>query len=96
MRYCSNFFSGGHSMMRGGTFGMGIIWWGLLAVVIIGAIYFMKNRTTNHKTQLNTTSQPESIHQVVHPSAFDVLAEEFAKGTITEEEYLHKKEVLKK
>ncbi|WP_375180516.1 hypothetical protein [Enterococcus rotai] len=39
MGYCSNVLSGGRGMMRGGMFGMGILWWILIAVVIIGAIY---------------------------------------------------------
>lgn len=95
MGYCSNFFSGGRGMMRGGMFGMGSLWWLLLVVVVIGVDYFMKNRT-NQQTNINSQDQSETTYPTAHPSAFDVLDEEFAKGTITEEEYMHKKEVLKK
>ncbi|OTN87844.1 hypothetical protein A5819_000292 [Enterococcus sp. 7E2_DIV0204] len=90
MGYCSTVLSGGRGMMRGGMFGMGILWWILIAVVIIGAIYILKNRT-NQQRETN-----HSPYQPTHSSAFDVLDEEFAKGNLTEEEYLHKKEVLKK
>lgn len=83
---CSNFLSGGRIMMRGGMFGMGTLWWILLAIVIIGAVYILKNKT-NQQTEISHSP---------HSSAFDVLDEEFAKGNLTEEEYLHKKEVLKK
>ncbi|ALS37484.1 SHOCT domain-containing protein [Enterococcus rotai] len=90
MGYCSNVLSGGRGMMRGGMFGMGILWWILIAVVIIGAIYILKNRTNQQRETSHSPYQP------THSSAFDVLDEEFAKGNLTEEEYLHKKEVLKK
>ncbi|ALR99949.1 hypothetical protein ATZ33_00695 [Enterococcus silesiacus] len=95
MGYCSNFFSGGRGMMRGGMFGMGLLWWVLVAVVIIGAVYFMKNRT-NQQINTSNPTQTESAQQAARPSAFDVLDEEYAKGNITEEEYVHKKEVLRK
>lgn len=68
----------------------GILWWILIAVVIIGAIYILKNRTNQQRETSHSPYQP------THSSAFDVLDEEFAKGNLTEEEYLHKKEVLKK
>ncbi|WP_207696723.1 hypothetical protein DOK67_0001968 [Enterococcus sp. DIV0212c] len=90
MGYCSDIFTGGRGMMRGGMFGMGIIWWILIAVVIIGVVYFIKNGS--NQQMIANPPQPESPQ----PSAFDRLDEEFAKGNITEEEYLHKKEVLKK
>ncbi|WYK00245.1 hypothetical protein A5821_001339 [Enterococcus sp. 7F3_DIV0205] len=95
MGYCSSFFNGGRGMMRGGMFGMGLFWWLLIIIVIIGAVYFMRNKT-NQQENISNRTQPEVSHQPVRPSAFDVLDEEFAKGNITEEEYLHKKEVLKK
>ena len=95
MGYCSNYFSTGRGMMRGGMFGMGILWWVLTAVVIIGAIYFLKNRPHQQVETINSTQQ-ESPQQTSFPSAFDLLDGEFAKGNITEEEYLHKKEILKK
>lgn len=95
MGYCSSYFSGGRGMMRGGMFGFGILWWILIAVVIIAVIYFLKNRP-NQQTETSNSVQQNPSHQTTYHSAFDLLDEEFARGNITEEEYLHKKDVLKK
>ncbi|WYJ84461.1 hypothetical protein IGL98_002490 [Enterococcus sp. DIV0840] len=53
MGYCSNFFSGSRSMMRGGVFGMGILWWILVAIVVIGVVYFLKNRPNRQVETIN-------------------------------------------
>lgn len=95
MGYCSNYLNGGRSMMRGGMFGMGFLLWVLLALVIVGVVYLLRNRSNQQVGSL-TSSQQETPQQSGHPSALELLDEEFARGTITEEEYLHKKEVLKK
>lgn len=95
MGYCSNYLSGGRGMMRGGMFGMGFLWWILVAAVVIGVIYVVKNKSSQQAGTKESLYQT-STNQTVYPSALDVLDEEFAKGNITEEEYLHKKEVLKK
>ncbi|MBM7690276.1 hypothetical protein BCR24_05100 [Enterococcus ureilyticus] len=92
MGYCSNVFSGSRGMMRGGMFGMGFLWWIVLAIVIIGVVYFLRNRS-NQQTMSSPSTYQDTTSQASH---FSVLDEEFAKGNLTEEEYLHKKEVLKK
>ena len=95
MGYCSNYVNGGRSMMRGGMFTMGITWWILIAVVIIAAVYLLKNKSSQPVETSNAPYQNNSQH-TAYPYAFEVLDEEYAKGNITEEEYLHKKEVLTK
>ncbi|WP_429950513.1 hypothetical protein IGJ55_000981 [Enterococcus sp. AZ170] len=95
MGYCSNVFSGSRGMMRGGMFGMGFLWWIVLAIVIIGVVYFLRNRS-NQQTMSSPSTYQDTTSQASHFSVLDVLDEEFAKGNLTEEEYLHKKEVLKK
>jgi putative membrane protein len=91
----SSYFSGGHGMMRGNMFGMGFFWWILIVVAIIAVIYLLKNRTSQQEEQGAVPNQYTEIPDS-HKNAFDLLDEEFAKGTITEEEYLRKKELLKK
>lgn len=94
MGYCSTYFNGSRGMMRGNILGMGFIWWLLIAVLIVAVIYFMKNqRDQSHETMIKNTSN--SAPASVHSSALDLLDEEFVKGTISGEEYLHKKELLK-
>ncbi|MGX7244407.1 SHOCT domain-containing protein [Enterococcus quebecensis] len=95
MGHCSEFFTGGRGMMGGGMFGMGIFWWGFLIIVILGVVYFTRNRS-NQQTGVDNYPNQEPTKKEFPSSALDILDEEFAKGNISEEEYLSKKEVLKK
>lgn len=76
-------------MMHGwyGWNGMGMLGGGLMMLfwpLLIGlVVYFLvKSNNGNHRGQ--------------HSSALDLLDEKYAAGEIPEEEYLHKKKMLKK
>ncbi len=72
----------GHGSMFGGGF-MGTGFMIILWVILIGVIaYFIITRSNN-----NTVSKSKS--------AIEVLEIEFAKGNITEEEYIRKRDLLK-
>lgn len=93
MGHCSDIFTGGRGMMRGGMLGMGILWWIFIVIVIVAVVYLMKNKTNQQLTNDFQTQKP--IEAAPYPSALEILDQEFAKGNITEEEYLHRKERLK-
>ena len=91
MSHCSNFINrGGSGMMGGGMFGMGFLWWIVIGLAIVGVVYILRNNTTQQG--IGNNSPEQNTDQL--PSAMEILDQEFAKGNLTEEEYLNKKELL--
>lgn len=77
LTHCTNFFSrGGFGMM------MPIGWLWLLLLVGGGLLLW---RALTNKSQQNQLTETKS------ETAHEILLKEFAKGSITEEEYLQKK-----
>lgn len=91
MSHCSNFINrGGSEMMDGGMFGLGFLWWIVISLAIVGVVYILRNNTTQQG--IGNNSPEQNTDQL--PSAMEILDQEFAKGNLTEEEYLNKKELL--
>lgn len=65
--------------------GIGII---IILGVIFLVMYYFNSKDKDRGLRNNTSNKIDS--------AFDILDREFAAGNITEEEYLRKKELLKK
>lgn len=82
LTHCTNFFSrGGFGMMMP----MGLIWFFLF--VVGGGLLWRAFMTRNQQeSRITEASQQES--------AQDILLKEFAKGNLTEEEYLAKKKYM--
>lgn len=94
MSHCSDFISGsGRAIMGGGMFGIGFLWWVFIVVAMIGVSYMLRNDKNQSKPQNIDFSDQKYGKQ---SSAIDILDQEFAKGNLTEEEYMYKKELIKK
>ena len=78
-------FGGMYGGYRG--FGMGIIGWVLQIAVLIGVVYLV--------IYLVRSISRHSDHSPRERSALDILAERFARGEISEDEYKRMKDVLK-
>ncbi|SFC44911.1 putative membrane protein [Alkalibacterium subtropicum] len=75
-------FGGGFSMMLGGLF------WIVLIIVFLYLLFRkVSEDNTRHNTHHNTISR--------NHSALDILDEEYAKGNISEDEYMRKKNHLR-
>lgn len=97
MERCSTFLSGNGNGMMGGFsrfgFGMSSFWLIALILLVVAVVYMLKGRNTQMVTPYSsgpTDSAP------VNNKAMAILDEEFAKGNLTEAEYLEKKDVLGK
>jgi len=68
-------------------FGMMSMGGGLLWILIIGVVIYMINNNRNNRSF--------GYDRYRNNDPLDILDERFAKGEITEEEYLQKKKMLK-
>ncbi|HEY4599932.1 MAG TPA: SHOCT domain-containing protein [Cerasibacillus sp.] len=75
---------GQHGMMGYGWFG--VFWMIIFILLIIALIYLVVKVIQNNKHE-NEKSAPND--------ALNILKERYAKGEITDEEYEHKKRILK-
>ncbi|WP_080837524.1 SHOCT domain-containing protein [Cohnella massiliensis] len=72
-------------MMMGYGFGMGWIGWVVNLLVIIGVIYLVARLAIHHDTGLRKSEK----------EADRIAAERYARGEITEEEFMRIKDVLR-
>jgi len=76
----------GYGMMG---FGWMWIWIVIIAVIVIGVIAYLAVKSSN------SNGNKQDRHQESN-QALEILKQKYANGEITEEEYLRKKEILKK
>lgn len=82
LNHCTNFFSrGGFGMMMP----MGWIW---LLLLLGGGLLLWRALTNRPQQDKMAATEPKS------ESPHEILLKEFAKGSITEEEYLQKKKYM--
>lgn len=80
----------GQEMMGYGWFGFV---WMFIAIILIVAVVFLIVKVMQNNQQNN--QQKQSHTKKKENNALNILQERYAKGELTDEEYEHKKNVLK-
>lgn len=71
-------------------YGYGMSWFGMIIpLLLIGVIIYAAVRLTQDNSRSNSRKNDEG-------NALNILSERFARGEISEEEYIQKKQLLRK
>ena len=77
-----------------GVIGNGMIIFIVVLVILVG-VYFIVKLSTNSNDKRHINSENNSINNISR-NALNILDERYARGEISEEEYAHKKEQLRR
>ncbi|HLR79913.1 MAG TPA: SHOCT domain-containing protein [Bacillota bacterium] len=82
----------GHEMM-GGYHWFGFVWVFIAIVLVIAVVFLIVKVMQNNQQENNQPKQSQTKKE--ENNALNILQERYAKGELTDEEYEHKKSVLK-